>query len=224
MSDNDEAEFYELLLNTCKACQPNSKPLDPAAMTMVFEDLQAYPLNLIKTALTAHRRDRDRGQWLPNTAHIEHQIEKMRTVTWLSADEAWAQVPKLEGQPGLLNQVSSQALAVASPLLDQGDEVAARMAFKAAYTRLVDKTKMDPDPMKRGPKYWLSPGGTQEEIQAVRDEGVRQGLLPAPKVEPVQQLAAPASRTPGAKPDLKALLLTIKPKIMPQAEREDYES
>jgi len=221
MFDHDEAAFYTLLLDTDEAIRPGSKPRTPGAMGLVFEDLRPYSLDLVAKALTAHRRDPDRGQWLPNSAHIEHQINIRRPVAWIGADEAWSRVPKLESEPGIMSNESAEALAVAMPFLMQQppEQNAARMAFRACYERLVDKAKLE----RRGPAYFVSPGGTYEQQQAVIEEGQRMGLLPAPKAEPVFQLEAPPARTPGAKPDLKALLLTLKPKTILPPEASDYE-
>lgn len=220
MCDDDEAEFYTLLVNTCQACQPNAKPLTVEAMNMIFEDLRDYPLELVKKALQAHRRDKDRGQWLPNAAHIEHQIDMRRVVKWIAADEAWAKMPKAEGQPALLNDVTVQALAAAQPFLDQlprPDMVAARMAFKGCYERLVERAKLE----RRVPVYFISPGGSPEEQQQVQDEAVRMGLLAPPKIRAqLEDRTMSASPPP---PEFKALLLNMQGKTMPPPEAEDYE-
>ena len=194
-----------------------AKVVSPAAKAMFFKDLERYDLVLIEAALSAHRQDPERGKFTPKVADIAYQIERRRAVSWLSPDEAWAQVPKMENQPGLLNDVTAQALAVAIPLLDAGDDVAARMAFKGCYTRLVERAKLE----RRGPVYFVSPGGSYEDQLAVVEEGQRMGLLPAPKVEAVPLLET--RRTPGAKPDLKALLLSMQPKTMLPPEDQDYD-
>ena len=218
MDERDYPEFAEMIDITYELIGKTeaAKVIKPAAKKMFFEDLQRYPLDLIRAALSAHRSDPAVGQYTPSPAHIIAQIEKRRRVAWLSADEAWAQVPKIEGQPGILNDVSAQALAVAAALLADGDETAARMAFKGCYTRLVDLAKLE----RRGPKYFLSPGGSFDEQLAVQAEGVRLGLLPAPKVADAPLLEEKC--TAGAKPDLKALLLSLTPKTIPPPEREDY--
>ena len=220
MDKQDFKEFAELLDVTYDLIGKTAaaKVISAAAKAMFFEDLERYPLDLIRAALSAHRTDPAVGQYTPSPAHIIAQIEKRRVVAWLSPDEAWAQVPKIEGESGLLNDVSAEALAVATPFLNDGDLVAARMAFKGAYARLVERAKLE----RRGPKYWLSPGGTFEAQEAVRVEGVRLGLLPAPAPAPAQSLLEAPTRTTGAKPDLKALLLSLQTKALPVPEAEDY--
>lgn len=221
MNQADAQAFFELLDVTYDVIGVGpAKIISPAAKAMFFEDLERYPLDLIKAALSAHRGDPVRGKFTPKPADVIYQIERRRKVAWLSADEAWAQVPKVEGQPGLMNDVTAQALAVAQQFmtLARPDLTAARMAFKGCYDRLVERAKLE----RRGPVYFVSPGGSPEEMQAVTEEGVRMGLLAAPAQEPHLQLEN-RKRTPGAKPDLKALLLSLNPKTMPPPEAQDYE-
>lgn len=230
MMPEDAREFYAMLDSTYDLIGVGAaKVISGPSKAMFFEDLQQYPLDLIKGALRAHRQDPERGKFTPKPADIVFQIERRRAVLWISADEAWSKVPKTEGQPGLLNDVTIQALAVAQPFLDQmhqgadgrltprPDMTAARMAFKGCYDRLAERAKLE----RRPPKYFVSPGGSFEEQQAVVDEGVRLGLLPAPAL-PIQQIEH-KPRTPGAKPDLKALLLSLQPKTMPPPEASDYD-
>ena len=127
-----------------------------------------------------------------------------------------ARVPKLETEPGLLNQVTATALSAASQFLDlpRPDHTAARMAFKASYDRLVEQEKL----AGRAPKYWPSPGGTHEEFEAVKEEGVRLGLLPvefAPHAAPQLGNSTPP---PGAMEALRS----IKPKSLPAPNPQDY--
>jgi hypothetical protein len=219
MNQADAPRFFELLDLTYDMIGVGpAKVISPAAKAMFFQDLERYPLELLEASLAAHRQDPERGKFTPKPADIIFQIERRRKVNWLSADEAWSQVPKIEGMAGLLNDVSAQALAVAIPLLDAGDETAARMAFKGAYTRLVEVAKLE----RRGPKYWVSPGGSFEEQLAVEAEGVRQGLL-APPTRPAEVPRLTNEPTPRSKPDLKALLLSLKPKTMLPLEKQDYE-
>lgn len=222
MNQSDAPAFFALLDTTYDLIGVGpAKIISPAAKAMFFTDLQMYPLHLIEAALSAHRVDPERGRFTPKPADIASQIERRRAVQWLGADEAWAQVPKIEGQPGIMNDVTAQALAVATPLLVEGDDTAARMAFKSTYNRLVERAKLE----KRAPAYFVSPGGTFEEHQAVILEAARQGLIPHRTVAHVAALssAQQPTRTPGAKPDLKALMKSMQPKLMPPPERQDYE-
>ena len=221
MNQQDAPRFFELLDLTYDMIGVGAnKVISPGAKAMFFQDLERYPLDLIEASLTAHRQDPERGKFTPKPADVVYLIERRRRVSWMSADEAWSQVPKIEGQAGLLNDVTAQALAVAQQFLNlpRPDLTAARMAFKGCYDRLVERAKLE----RRGPVYFVSPGGSFEEQQAVVEEGQRLGLLAAPRAEPVQLLET-TKRTPGARPDLKALLLTLKTKELPPPEAQDYD-
>jgi len=210
MQPHDAPAFFKLLDDTYDMIgkSPAAKVISATAKALFFNDLKRYPLELIEHALSAHRLDPDRGRFTPTVADISSQIERRRPLQWVGADEAWAAMPKLESEPAILNQVTAQALVVAGPLLAEGDAVAARMAFKNCYDRLVSRAKLD----REAPQYFLSPGGTHEDQEAVRIEAQRQGLLPAPEQSHQQQLLSGVSSVNRAK--LKALLLELKPKMI----------
>lgn len=211
MRPDDAPAFFKLLDDTYDMIGKSAaaKIISPTAKALFFNDLKRYPLDLIEHALSAHRLDPDRGRFTPTVADISSQIERRRPLQWVGADEAWAAMPKMESEPAILNQATAQALVAAGPLMAEGDMVAARMAFKNCYDRLVSRAKLDREP----PQYFLSPGGTHEDQEAVRIEGQRQGLLPAPEHDvTAQHMLASPSRANVAK--MKALLLELKPKMI----------
>lgn len=194
MSPADQMPFFELIDATCDAI--GCKVVSGGGKALMFKDLERYPFDLIADALAGHRADPDRGQWQPSVAHIEFQINRRRRNQWETADEAYAKLPQptppgigyrqdgssyvdystAEPPPCLMNQVTAAAWAVAVPFLTQKrpDHNAARMAFRATYDRLVEKEKLNRQP----PQYFVSPGGSIEEQDAVKQEGIRLGLLP----------------------------------------------
>jgi hypothetical protein len=211
MKPDEAPAFFKILDVTFDLIGKSAaaKVISAEAKAMFFNDLKRYPLEYIEAALQAHRMDADRGRFTPTVADIASQIERRRPMQWVSADEAWAAAPKLENQPAIVNSTVVQALATAQPLMDAGDMVAARMAFKGTYERLVAMAKLD----RRGPEYFLSPGGTFEEQQAVIDQGQMQGLLPRPDGQP-QSLLGPATPSKAGKARIAALLQDLKPKII----------
>lgn len=200
MEAADRLPFFELLDATCEAISMR-QPMTAGAKVLLWEDLERYPFELVRAALAAHRQDKDRGQWQPNTAHIEYQIDRRRKNNWLSADEAFARITFEQGQPCILNQVTSAALAVAAPFMDQErpDKNAARMAFRACYDRLVEQEKLN----RRSPRHWVSPAGSQEEQNAVREEGIRLGLLGPTWSPPAAPQLGYSAPPPGAMEALK---------------------
>lgn len=174
MSPGETNKFLELLdLTYDMIGVGQAKIISQAAKLQWVKDMSAYPLDLLDAALTAHRQDPERGKFIPKPADIIYQIERRMPVAWLSADEVWPLLPKTESESAMMTQEMQQALAVAMPALSAGDDIAARIAFRAAYTRLTDRAKIE----RRMPQYILSRGtdfaGQVEAVCA----GVRQGLL-----------------------------------------------
>lgn len=232
MRPEDKTRFFELLDLTYDIIGVNEgKFISGPAKAMFFDDLRQYPIEYIEKALTAHRQDPQRGKFTPKPADIIFQIERRMPVQWVGADEAWSRIPKpgkpvqigthrhgaprydyraAEPPPCLMNQVTAQAMIAAMPMLDEGDHVAARMAFKDAYNRLVEVEKL----ARRPPKYFVSPGGTYDEQLAVAAEGVRLGLLP-PSAAPQESSHALLPSAAGQKA-ISAALATLQLKHVPQ--------
>lgn len=91
-------------------------------------------------------------------------------------EQAWARIPRSERESTVWTVAHQRAHAVASPLLEEGDAVAARMAFREAYNREVEAAKAERKPAR----WFLSEGWDVEgRVRAVED-AVAGGLLPAP--------------------------------------------
>lgn len=236
MTDNDLDEFFELLDATFDLMgkTPAAKVVSPTAKALFFRALEQYPIEQVRAGFEAHIRE---GTFTPVPNDIAQQIERRMPVQWIAADEAWARIPKpatprkfkdwqgktaidyrsAEWPPCILNQVTVQALAVAAPMLEAGDEIAARMAFRSCYDRLVEQERLH----RRAPANFISPGGSHEERQALAAEGVRLGLLPmshAPKVDETRALPSPQAQS-----QLRQIKLMIAARPMPKPEDKDYE-
>lgn len=174
MRSSERAEFGEVMRDAREAIG-QGEPYTEGGLDLMFAALAEYDLRIIQQALVDHINSPD-GKWRPNASYIQTQIQRRADVQWISADEAWARIPMQENEPGLLNQVTAQALAVAAPFLNQPrpELNAARMAFRACYDRLVEQEKLN----RRTPQYWVSPAGSIEAQEQVKQEGVRLGLLP----------------------------------------------
>ena len=74
---------------------------------------------------------------------LAHIIEKLESINgYVTADEAWATYPHDESKTAVVTEVMHLAMGLgAQDLLNEGDKVGARMAFKSAYDRLVDEQK-----------------------------------------------------------------------------------
>lgn len=91
---------------------------------------------------------------------------------WPSADEAWAVVAPVLGDEGA-SVVWCLEMACAAGEVEHLDPVAGRMAFRAAYERLVAEAR------RQGgrPGYYLSPGWDPEGREAAVREALRLGWV-----------------------------------------------
>jgi hypothetical protein len=102
-----------------------------------------------------------------------------------TANEAWGLVlaSRDESETVVWTEQIAEAAGIAQPVLDAGDEVGARMAFRDAYDRIL-RERADP------PRWFPSLGRDPQRRTAAIDRAVRAGLLtqqhaagllPAPK-------------------------------------------
>jgi hypothetical protein len=97
-----------------------------------------------------------------------------------SADEAWATalLSRDEAETVVWTQETAQAFVSCRSVLDLGDEVGARMAFKGAYDRLVSRARNE-----RRPVAWqASLGWDADRRERALTAAGNAGLLPAPHV------------------------------------------
>lgn len=113
------------------------------------------------------------SKFKPQLADIVQGCEAQCTGGWLTADEAWARMPKSEADSAMMTNEISEAMAAASPLLEQGDRNAARMAFRAAYERLVELAKVE----ARRPVYFASFGTEKSQQGAMLASAVQAGQI-----------------------------------------------
>ena len=111
---------------------------------MFFRALAAHPLEEVRAGLDAHLRDPKRGQFLPMPADVIAQIQSIVADDGRpGAEEAWASAFRAtdEAVTVVWTAETAEAFGVVRPLVLAGDEVAARMAFKESYARLVSEAR-----------------------------------------------------------------------------------
>ncbi|QOR55263.1 MAG: hypothetical protein SHS37scaffold220_32 [Phage 67_12] len=207
MRDYDSKAFFELLTDVWSL---KGQALSGGAKAMWFRALAAYPLPVVQGALDAHLADPKRGQFLPMPADVIAQIDRaVADDGRLGPEEAWALCARAvdETQTVVWTEEISRAYGTALPILQAGDEVGARMAFKEAYARLVDAARAG-----RFPPNWSVSEGSDPELRAKAiAEGIALGrlagadfpALPAPRSD-VALLSAP---TDGLDPPNRASAL-----------------
>ena len=124
-------ELIEAVAVTAELC---GRVFSEGAARMFVQDLAGFPEPAVLKALTRCRRE------------VKGMLTIQDVVTRLDdgrpgVEEAWSQMPFSESQSVVWSDEGCRAFGIASALLDEGDKVAARMAFKEAYTRMVGEAR-----------------------------------------------------------------------------------
>ncbi len=184
--------------------------ISPNAAAVMAADLSKYPEKLIVEALTIVRCE-SKGRF--SLAAVIEQIEKLNPDGRPGVEEAWAMIPRDEAMSVVLTQEMMEAWGVAKPLIDEGDMVAARMAFKEAYLRMVDVNKRE----DIAPKWFPCLGHDKDGREGALHTGVRLGRIglkdAAGLLPPDQAIALLANG--------KTLALEHKQEISPEKAREN---
>jgi hypothetical protein len=149
--------------------------VSPVGLVVMAEDLQAYDQNLVMQAISRFRKESSKF----SLNGIIQQIEKINPNRRISADEAWAIYPHDEATSAVITNEMAEAMQVAYPLLQEGDKVGARMAFKNAYERITENNKSN----GLEPKWFPSLGSDSSGRELVITEAVRLGRLPQSTIQ-----------------------------------------
>ncbi len=182
MNNDDYAVFCDLLDDAYDLIgSGTNKIISGGAKSLFFAALENYSLPTVRAALSAHCLDRTRGRFTPKPADIIEQIEgAIADDGRLGSDEAWAIAitSRDEADTVVWTQEIAEAFSVCAPVLDMGDEVGARMAFKDAYSRIVAKARNERQPIQ----WFASLGWDKAKRNAVLQKAEIAGLLAAPVV------------------------------------------
>ena len=168
--------LLEAVAVTAELC---GRVFSEAAARVFVADLSAYPEHQVMGALTRCRKE---CKGLLTVADVVSRLDDGRP----GAEEAWAMIPKTESGTAVWTTEASQAFGVAVRLLDCGDEVAARMAFKETYSRMVAQARDAGEPVQwhvsLGHDVHARTGPVLEAVKAGRiTSDHAMGLLPAPE-------------------------------------------
>ena len=140
----------------------------PDRIAMWMNALSCFPRGSVTKSAENYMRT---NKFKPQLADIVQGCMTQVPNAWLSADEAWALMPKSEMDSCMLTDETAQAMAAASPLLEAGDRVAARMAFRGAYERLIETAKVE----GRQPVFFPSLGNDVPGRAAMLGAAVKAG-------------------------------------------------
>lgn len=145
--------------------------VDGARREMWWASLGGFPDGVLMAAVTRHIQT---SSFKPQLNDILKGCDAQMDGGWLGVEEAWALMPKHESESAMLTNEIAQAIAVATPLIEQGDRVAARMAFKDCYMRLVERAKLE----GRQPVYFPSYGTDKHGAVSMLAKAVQVGQIP----------------------------------------------
>jgi len=147
MNHEEKAMAISQMLTVVAEVMQNS--ITPSAILLMTDDLMNFELPVIEKAL--HRVRRECRQLIPQ--EIFSRIDDGRP----NVEEAWAMLPRDESQTVIWTEEMAEAYGVCSALLEEGDKVAARMAFKEKYAALLAQAKAEFKPAK-----WSATLGTDK--------------------------------------------------------------
>jgi len=173
--------------------------LSEMAARVMAQDLARYPDAWVMPALVRCRREL-RGRL--TLAEVLARLDDGRP----GAEEAWALIPKDEATTSVWTDEMREAYAVCAPLLSEGDAVAARMAFKEAYLRNMQRARDEARP----PVWTATLGQDPHGREAVLLEAATKKRLTLPYVK---ALLPPAT---NASPQLQAVVQTVVKEITTQ--------
>tara|TARA_A100001391_G_scaffold176590_1_gene139860 strand:- start:4395 stop:5138 length:744 start_codon:yes stop_codon:yes gene_type:complete len=219
MRDADKAEFTQVVRATF-GNYSREIPL-PDTLRMWWEMLAAFDVASVRQAFQRHIATEPK--FPPTIGQILEILNAGNKVGKLGSEEAWAIAVKAcdERETVMLTDQIAEAWGICKPIMDLGDEVGARMAFKEAYQRL--------NASSTGPvKWWPSIGNDPHKRDAALSEAKRLGLLPAPQVT---ALLPPAVRmgqddlppSPEGLRKLKELMASLRVRGANEAEEAEAE-
>jgi hypothetical protein len=167
MNPIDYTEFHIAWLDAHAKSSSNQIPSDRVVMS-VFEDLGDYELDAVKAALRHHSKH---SRFAPTPHDIVSLLDSGNRR--LSADEAWAMMPRDESETLVWTEEMAAAYDIAYGLIMEGDRIAARMAFKAAYERFCEEAGRVARPVR----WKVSIGYDKAKIEPVLQKAVQMNLI-----------------------------------------------
>lgn len=203
LSLHDKDQLIDAL---CLTAEAMGNVITPSAAMMMADDLHEYSLPELGRALRACRRE-VKGRLTVADIIQRCQAEDGRP----GKDEAWAIGLESSDEYGtaVMTWEIQQAMIPAKVILDEGDQVGARMAFMSAYDRLVREGRQ----INRPIEVIVSLGFDKERRATAIQKAVQLGRLP--QIEADRHLKGLCLAAPSQTAQAVAGLITgkvVKPK------------
>lgn len=144
MREADFDQFGTMLDAVCSLLSRGTYAPSAANTALWFRALSGHDLDAVRGGFDGHVKDPQRGRFVPTPADILAQITGQAAADGRpGAEEAWAMALRFRDETETIVWTAemSQAWQIARAVMDLGDEVGARMAFREAYTRLVEEAR-----------------------------------------------------------------------------------
>jgi hypothetical protein len=225
MRREDFDEFSSMLDGVCSLLSRGAYTPNAQNTALFFRSLARFDIKAVRAGFDAHVSDPKNGRFVPTPADIIGQIEGIAAKDGRpAADEAWALALKCidEMQTVVWTAEIAHAWGIAKPVLDLGDKVGARMAFKAAYESATEKARSAREHIA----WSVSLGFDEKARNAAISEAVALGrvsnaLLQAPS-GPVAGLLE-LTQAHGCPPHIKERLEQIKADMFVGYEEESLD-
>lgn len=203
LSSDDKDQLIDAL---CLTAEAMGNVITPSAAMMMADDLSDYSLPELGRALRACRRE-NRGRLTVADIIQQCQAEDGRP----GKDEAWSIGLDSSDEYGtaVMTWEIQQAMASAKIVLDEGDQVGARMAFMSTYERLVRESRQVNKPVE-----WIVSLGFDKDRRATAIQQAVQ-LNRIPQIEADRHLGQLKLAAPSRTGEAIAGLITgkvVKPK------------
>lgn len=168
MLDSDKKEFASIVSATLKTYRIEP---DADVLRLWWGVLQRFTIEQVRDGFSRYVGSKGADFILPT--HIVSAIEANEPDGRVGAEEAWATYPHDEALSSVITNEMADAMQIAQPLLNDGDKIGARMAFKEAYNRIVAQNKLN----GITPKWFASLGHSKEGREIALKDAVAKGRL-----------------------------------------------
>jgi len=169
MHDSDKKEFASIVSATLKTYRIEP---DADVLRLWWGVLSRFSIEQVRNGFNRFVGSKE-AKYSIVPAHIVEAIEANEPDGRIGAEEAWAMYPHDEASSAVITNEMAEAMQIAQLLLNDGDRIGARMAFKEAYLRIVSQNKAS----GLTPKWFASLGHSKEGREIALKDAVKNGRL-----------------------------------------------
>ena len=216
MNANDLTEFTTLLDSVSAMLSRGQYMPNEISTGIFFRVLAPYQIQAVRAAFDGHVR---RSRFSPTPADLLDLLTANDGRP--GAEEAWTAAVRGcdEADTVVWTIETGRAFAIARTVLDSGDKIGARMAFKEAYTRLVDEARQRGDRVEWQIMLGHDPVRRVEALRTAMAEGkvlagsIELEALPPPRGDRLPALEGPKAGDSELAKAGKAALLALASRV-----------